>query len=87
MVKLLALAARHCLHREQLTELPWPEAEMKADRNNLRQTLHLARRILIRKSNSSPGMLTEHSGWLCLTHEGDTWVDAEAFETAATECR
>jgi cytochrome c peroxidase len=37
LVKLLALTARHCLHREQLMELLWPEAEMESARNNLRR--------------------------------------------------
>jgi DNA-binding SARP family transcriptional activator len=42
LVKLLALASHHCLHREQLMELLWPEAEIDTARNNLRQTLHVA---------------------------------------------
>lgn len=87
LVKLLALASRHCLHREQLMNLLWPEADIDAARNNLRQTLHIARQILNREANSVPGMLTDQNGWLCLTHEGEIWVDAEAFESAATQCR
>ena len=67
--------------------LLWPEADIEAARNNLRQTLHLARQILRGETNSVSGMLTDHNGWLCLTHEGEIWVDAEAFETAAAECR
>jgi DNA-binding SARP family transcriptional activator len=87
LVKLLALASRHCLHREQLMNLLWPDVEIEAARNNLRQTLHLARQILNSEGNSGSGILVDHNGWLCLTHDGDTWVDAEAFETAAAECR
>ena len=87
LVKLLALASRHCLHREQLINLLWPDVETEAARNNLRQTLHLARQILKKETNSFFGMLTDHNGWLCLTHEGEIWVDVEAFETAAAECR
>jgi DNA-binding SARP family transcriptional activator len=87
LVKLLALASRHCLHREHLMDLLWAEAEIEAARNNLRQTLHLARQILKSEANSVSGVLTDHNGWLCLTHEGEIWVDAEAFETAAAECR
>lgn len=86
LVKLLALTPRHCMHREQLMEILWPGAEMESARNNLRQTLHLARQILKCESNSGFGILVDHNGWLCLTHEGEIWVDAEAFETAATEC-
>jgi DNA-binding SARP family transcriptional activator len=87
LVKLLALASRHCLHREHLMTLLWPDVEIEAARNNLRQTLHLARQILKKEANSVFGMLTDHNGWLCLTHEGEIWVDAKAFETAATNCR
>jgi DNA-binding SARP family transcriptional activator len=87
LVKLLALTFRHCLHREQLMELLWPEMEMEAARNNLRQTLHLARQILRTEGNALPEILVDHNGWLCLTPEGQSWVDAEAFEAAAAECR
>ena len=87
LVKLLALTSRHCLHREQLMELLWPDAEMESARNNLRQTLHLARQIFKSEANAGPGILIDHNGWLCLTSEGEIWVDAEAFETAAAECR
>ena len=87
LIKLLALASRHCLHREQLMELLWPDAEMEAARNNLRQTLHLARQILKSQANSGSEFLIDHNGWICLTPEGETWVDAEAFEVAAAECR
>jgi DNA-binding SARP family transcriptional activator len=87
LVKLLALTARHCLHREQLMELLWPEAEMESARNNLRQTLHMARQLLKSEGNTNPKILVDHNGWLCLTPEGQAWVDAEAFEAAAAECR
>jgi DNA-binding SARP family transcriptional activator len=87
LVKLLALTSRHCLHREQLMELLWPDAGMESARNNLRQTLHLARQVLKNQANSSSAILIDHNGWLCLTSEDETWVDADAFETAAAECR
>jgi hypothetical protein len=37
LVKLLALASGHRLHREQLTELLWPDLGSKAASNNLHQ--------------------------------------------------
>src|SRR5215211_2125471 len=70
LVKLLALTARHCLHREQLMELLWPEAGMESARNNLRQTLHVARQILKSENKTDPEILVDHNGWLCLTPEG-----------------
>jgi hypothetical protein len=46
LVKLLALAPHHSLHREQVMETLWPELEPKAAANNLYRTLHAARRVL-----------------------------------------
>jgi DNA-binding SARP family transcriptional activator len=86
LIKLLALTARHCMHREQLIALLWPEADIESARNNLRQTLHLARQVLRNAGHSDSGIFIDHNGWLCLTAEGETWVDAEAFERAAAAC-
>lgn len=86
LVKLLALTSKHCMHREQIMALLWPEVEIEAARNNLRQTLHLARQVLRNEGHSDSGILIDHNGWLCLTSEGETWVDAEAFERAAAAC-
>jgi DNA-binding SARP family transcriptional activator len=86
LVKLLALTSRHCMHREQIMALLWPEAETEAARNNLRQTLHLARQMLKNAGHSDSGILIDHNGWLCLTSDGETWVDAEAFEKVAMAC-
>ncbi|MGH3105876.1 MAG: hypothetical protein ACRDM3_01630, partial [Rubrobacteraceae bacterium] len=46
LVKLLALAPGHRLHREQVMDLLWPDLGKKAASNNLRQTLHAARGFL-----------------------------------------
>ena len=46
LIKLLALAPDHRLHREQVMDLLWPELGRKAASNNLRQALHAARRTL-----------------------------------------
>ena len=46
LVKLLALAPYHRLHREQPMELLWPDLAPKSAANNLHQTLHAARRTL-----------------------------------------
>ena len=43
LVKLLALAPGHRLHREQVMDFLWPDLGKKAASNNLRQTLHAAR--------------------------------------------
>src|ERR687893_940212 len=46
LVKLLALAPGHRLHREQVMDLLWPGLGRRAASNNLRQVVHAARRIL-----------------------------------------
>jgi two-component SAPR family response regulator len=46
LVKLLALAPDHRLHREQAMDLLWPDSDRKAASNNLRQALHAARNAL-----------------------------------------
>src|SRR5205085_893603 len=44
LVKLLALAPHHRLHREQIMERLWPEMDLERSANNLHKVLHLARR-------------------------------------------
>jgi DNA-binding SARP family transcriptional activator len=46
IVKLLALSPRHRLHREQVMDYLWPHLGKQAAANNLRRTLHAARRTL-----------------------------------------
>ena len=46
LVKLLALAPGHRLHREQVVAVLWPERAPEAAANNLHQVLHVARRQL-----------------------------------------
>ena len=46
LVKLLALAPGHRLHREQVMAVLWPDRAPEAAANNLHQVLHVARRQL-----------------------------------------
>src|SRR5215212_8933096 len=46
LVKLLALAEGHRLHREQVMDLLWPDHAKKDASNNLRGALHAARRTI-----------------------------------------
>ena len=46
LVKLLALARGHRLHRERAMDLLWPDLGTKAASNNLRTALHAARQDL-----------------------------------------
>jgi predicted ATPase/DNA-binding SARP family transcriptional activator/DNA-binding CsgD family transcriptional regulator len=87
LVKLLALAPAHRLHREQAMELLWPELDSKAALNNLHHALHIARRTLQPSAGSASGYLRLRGENLALCPEGVVWVDVEAFEQAASTAR
>jgi predicted ATPase/DNA-binding SARP family transcriptional activator len=85
LVKLLALAPSHRLHREQVMDLLWSELARKAASNNLRQALHAARRALDPDEGSR--YLVSEDESLVLCPKSDLWVDAVAFEEAAATAR
>ncbi|MDQ3238287.1 MAG: tetratricopeptide repeat protein [Actinomycetota bacterium] len=85
LVKLLALAPDHRLHREQIMDQLWPRLGKRAAANNLRRTLHAARKTL--DPVASSGYLTSEEEWLILCPEGMLWVDVGAFEEAAATAR
>jgi predicted ATPase/DNA-binding SARP family transcriptional activator len=87
LIKLLALAPGHRLHRDQVLELLWPEAELEAAANNLRRTLHDARRTLAPAPAPPDLAVRFHHQVLALDPPGPLWTDVEAFETAANEAR
>jgi predicted ATPase/DNA-binding SARP family transcriptional activator/DNA-binding CsgD family transcriptional regulator len=87
LVKLLALAEGHRLHREQAMERLWPNLAPKAASNNLRQALYAGRRALEPDSSAPARFLHLGDGWLKLCSEGPLWVDVEAFEGAARTAR
>src|SRR5215204_5147021 len=81
LVKLLALAPGHRLHREQAMDLLLPDLGKEAASNNLRQTLHAARRALDPERGYLD--LASQDESLVLCPRGNLWVDVEAFEEAA----
>jgi DNA-binding SARP family transcriptional activator len=88
LIKLLALAQGHRLHRERLMEWLWPSLDQEAAANNLHHALHVARRILDPASDSAAsGYLRLRDEQLALCPEGPLWVDVEAFEEAAATAR
>src|SRR5215208_4326240 len=87
LVKLLALAPGHRLHREQAMDLLWPELGLRAASNNLRQTLHVARRTLHPGPHIASRYLSLSSEQLTLCPDGGLRVDVEAFEEAANARR
>lgn len=85
--KLLALAPDRWLHREQLLELLWPKLDAEAGANNLRHTLHVARRAL-QPGQATPALLLQlDADRVVLRTEGTLWIDVEAFEAAAETAR
>ena len=87
LVKLLALAPDHRLHREQVMDLLWPSLGKRAASNNLRQVLYGARRILDPASDSHITYLSLQDEQLTLCPRGDLRVDVDAFEEAVAIAR
>src|SRR5262245_43459669 len=46
LLKLLALAPKHRLHRQQIMDTIWPELDEKSAAGNLHKIIHMARRAL-----------------------------------------
>jgi DNA-binding SARP family transcriptional activator len=85
LVKLLSLAQSHIVHREQAMDLLWPDSNRRSASNNLRQTLHAARRNLGPQTGSRYLISQDESLVLC--PKGDLWVDVDAFEDAVATAR
>lgn len=79
VVKLLALAPGHRLHREQLMDALWPDLEAPAAGANLRKAVHFARAAL------GSTVLAVRSELVSL--EARVEVDVEAFIAALEEGR
>src|SRR5579872_6153310 len=75
LVKLLALAPRHRLHREQLMDILWPDLPPDGAGANLRKAVHFARQAI--------GAEALRSRDDCVWLEPDgLWVDVDAFQAA-----
>jgi predicted ATPase len=75
LVKLLALADGHRLHREQAMEALWPGRDPSSAANNLHQAVHAARRAIGGKA------ILVHDEMVQL----DSAVDVDEFELAAAD--
>lgn len=78
LVKILALAEGHRSHREQVTDLLWPDLPADAASANLRKAVHFARRAL-----GSEEAIGTTSGMVSLWPDGRVLVDADQFAEAA----
>jgi predicted ATPase len=79
LVKLLALAPGHRVHREQAMEALWPDRDPAAAANNLHQAVHVARRAL------GAGAIVVREEQIRLGEGVE--VDVDGFERAAAEAR
>jgi predicted ATPase/DNA-binding SARP family transcriptional activator/DNA-binding CsgD family transcriptional regulator len=88
LLKLLALAEGHRLHRERIMATLWPELDVKRASNNFHRALHFARGALEPSAqNASSRYLPLRGDVLELCPDGPLWVDVEAFEEAARAAR
>ena len=87
LVKLLALAPGHRLHREQATGLLWPDLGRATALNDLRQALHNARRAIAPDPGAGARYLGSEGRSLVLCPRGNLWVDVEGFEQAAASAQ
>ena len=78
VVKLLALAPDHRIHRLQVMEALWPESEPEASGTNLRKALHFARLAL----GDERAIVNEH-GVLVLSPDAPVDTDVGRFEAAS----
>ena len=87
LIKLLALAPGHRIHRERAMDLLWPKLGIRAASNNLRQALHVARRKLHPDPEINSRYLSVSGEQLLMCPQGQLWVDVDAFEEAAETAR
>jgi DNA-binding SARP family transcriptional activator len=78
LVKLLAVTPSHRMHREQVMDLFWPDADSEAAGAALRKAVHFARKAL-----GHNDLLATSGDTVALAPHANLLIDAEAFETAA----
>jgi predicted ATPase/DNA-binding SARP family transcriptional activator len=81
LVKMLALAPRHRLHRDAIAEMMWPDAELETAANNLYQIVHTIRRMI------GPTSIALSDDVVRLCPAGGLSVDVDVFEQAAAIAR
>jgi predicted ATPase/DNA-binding SARP family transcriptional activator/DNA-binding NarL/FixJ family response regulator len=85
LVKLLALAPGHSLHREEIIDELWPELGLPAASNNLRHTLHVARQAL--RSIADHEILQRRGERIMFCPACAVEVDADRFAALARDAR
>jgi DNA-binding SARP family transcriptional activator len=87
LIKLLALAPGHRLHRGQITDVLWTDFDEGAAANNLHKALHIARRVLEPDlpSKTPSSYLHMDGDLVSLRSSGILSVDVEVFEAAVEQ--
>src|SRR5581483_4874159 len=78
VLKLLALAPAHRVHRTEVMETLWPESDPEASGTNLRKALHFAR-----LATGDERAIVNERGVLVLWPDAHVETDVERFEAAA----
>src|SRR5207249_5384846 len=78
VVKLLALAPAHRMHRTQVMEALWPESDPESSGANLRKAMHFAR-----LATGDERSIVNERGVLVLWPDASVETDVELFEVAA----
>jgi DNA-binding SARP family transcriptional activator len=81
LVKILALAPGHRLHRGAISKMLWPDAEVETAANNLYQIVHAIRRMI------GPTSIELSDDVVRLGPAGGLSVDVDVFEHAAATAR
>src|SRR4051794_28326144 len=77
LVKLLALAPGHAMHRDQVIDALWPDSSADAARNNLHQVVHAARKALSALAIDS---IATNGDLLVLAADGAVVTDLQTLE-------
>jgi DNA-binding SARP family transcriptional activator len=80
LIKLLALAPGHRMHREMVMDRLWPDLGRAEAANNLRRVLYVARRAFEPSPATPYRYLRLKDEELALCPDGPLWVDVEAFD-------
>jgi DNA-binding SARP family transcriptional activator len=78
LVKLLAVTPSHRMHREQVMDLFWPNADSEVAGAALRKAVHFARKAL-----GHNDLLGTSGDTLALAPKAELVIDADVFEAAA----
>jgi len=86
LLKLLALAPKHRLHRQQIMDTIWPELDEKSAAGNLHKIIHMARRALEPnlKSAADSVFIRTRDQHVELVAPGSPYIDVEEFEKGST---